>query len=181
MVNRIKIRTPQLQMNVVFDLDGTLSLDDHRQHYLLQEEKDWHRYFANCDLDTPNQPIIETMHALLEEGHHVEIWSGRSEGENLIWRNKTMIWLRQHALIFFPGFDYPPKANRLANFVWKPEYLKMRPHEDFSPDIELKGKWLEEATNAGIRPDLVFEDRTRVVEFYQSQNIACVQVAQNDR
>ena len=53
----------------------------------------------------------------------------------------------------------------------------MRPHEVFVPDIELKGQWLEEMIESGRRPDLVFDDKASVVEFYRSQGITCVQVS----
>lgn len=53
----------------------------------------------------------------------------------------------------------------------------MRPHEVFVPDIELKGQWLEEMIESGRRPDLVFDDKASVGEFYRSQGITCVQVS----
>ena len=55
--------------------------------------------------------------------------------------------------------------------------LKMRPHEVFVSNIELKGQWLEEMIESGRRPDLVFDDKASVVEFYRSQGITCVQVS----
>ena len=53
---------------------------------------------------------------------------------------------------------------------------KMRPHEVYVPDIELKGQWLEETIKSGRRPDLVFEARASAVEIYRSQGTTCVQV-----
>jgi hypothetical protein len=41
-------------MFVVFDLDGTLALNEHRQHFVDRPvgQKDWRGFFAACDRDT---------------------------------------------------------------------------------------------------------------------------------
>jgi len=38
-------------MFVIFDLDGTLALNEHRQHFVQREvgKKDWRSFFAACD------------------------------------------------------------------------------------------------------------------------------------
>ena len=51
---------------------------------------------------------------------------------------------------------------------------------DHCNDDELKLRWLKYAMEARQAPDLVFEDRRRVVEMYRSQGITCFQVADGD-
>lgn len=137
-------------MFVVFDLDGTLALTEHREHFLKREPKDWRGFYAACDGDPPCLPLISTALALNSAGASVEIWSGRSEEV----RDKTLDWLGAHGLLPWVG-------------------LRMRPEGDHQPDTKLKAAWLAE----GKRPDLVFEDRASMVEMWRSHGIVCAQVA----
>lgn len=137
---------------VVFDLDGTLALNDHRQHFVQRPvgEKDWRSFFAACDKDDLNWPIARVLQVLDATGNHVEIWSGRS-GEVI---EKTRAWLAAHGLghVAFRG----------------------RTEGDHTPDHELKRAWLDEASN---KPDLIFDDRNAVVRMWREAGIACAQVA----
>jgi len=38
---------------VIFDIDGTLSDNSHRQHFLEQKHKDWEGFFKECEKDKP--------------------------------------------------------------------------------------------------------------------------------
>ncbi|WP_407523660.1 hypothetical protein [Methylobacterium oryzisoli] len=139
------------RMFVVFDLDGTLALTDHRAHFLDRpsKEKDWSGFYAACDRDEPCHPIIRTLLALHATGAEVEIWSGRSDEV----ADKTRAWLDAHGLGSIP--------------------LRTRPVGDHRPDTVLKAEWLDE----GRTPSLVFEDRATVVQMYRSRGIVCCQVA----
>lgn len=137
------------QLFVVFDLDGTLALTEHREH--LVKAKDWRAFYAACDGDAPCAPLIATANALNSAGHRVEIWSGRSAEV----RVKTEAWLKPHGIL-----------GALP--------LKMRPEGDHRPDTALKGEWLAGAVR---KPDLVFEDRASMVEMWRSHGIVCAQVA----
>ncbi len=139
------------RMFVVFDLDGTLALTDHRAHFLTGENKDWLAFYAACDLDPPCPPLIAAARAFMVVGHRVEIWSGRS-GEV---RDKTRAWLC---------------ANGLAAVN-----IRMRAEGDHQPDTSLKASWL-----AHGKPDLIFEDRASVVAMWRSHGIVCAQVAPGD-
>jgi hypothetical protein len=143
-------------MFIVFDLDGTLALNDHRQHFVQRpagEKKDWDAFSAACHLDAPNTPIIATLLAFERRGHKIEIWSGRSAAV----RGKTKDWLDVHLM------------GRIA--------LKMRLEGDHTPDHELKARWLRDCIN---KPDLVFDDRASVVAMWRAHGIVCCQVAPGD-
>lgn len=47
------------KMFVVFDLDGTLALTEHRSHFLRRpgKDKDWRGFYAACDKDQPCHPF----------------------------------------------------------------------------------------------------------------------------
>lgn len=140
------------QLFIVFDLDGTLALNEHRNHFLDRpnKEKDWRGFFAACDRDSPCLPLVRLLRDMSTIGHHVEIWSGRSDEVE----DKTQAWLAEH------GLDHV--------------LLKMRQASDYRPDTVLKESWLEEASR---KPDLIFDDRASVVAMWRKHGIVCAQVA----
>ena len=145
-------------MFVVFDLDGTLADDTHRQHFLEQSPADWIGYFAACSGDG----VIAGMDALfdrlsyadVDDVWRIEIWTGRPRE----YRDQTMAWLEMFHVV--------------------PDSLRMRPTGDFRPDTEVKGEWLAECGDN--RPDLVFDDRTKSVAWWRSQGITCLQAADHN-
>lgn len=137
-------------MKVIFDLDGTIANIDHRVHLVRDGRKDWAAFFAGCVNDVGVPHVIETFHAHIRVGHHVRIWSARSD----VVRAETEQWLSD------VGID--------------PCYLQhMRAEGDNTPDVELKRYWLsQEATPV----DLVYDDRQKVVDMWRAEGVACFQV-----
>lgn len=146
-------------MFVVFDLDGTLSLNEHRNHFVRRKTPDWDSYLAACGDDEVNVPIETVYQDLLNHGddgsfvHRIEIWTGRSETVKDI----TLEWFERKE-------------------VTLPDTLMMRPAGDYRPDIELKAAWMAERG----KPDLVFDDRSSVIQMFRSHGITAVQVAKGD-
>jgi len=137
-------------MFVVFDLDGTIALTEHRNHFLEREKKDWRAFYAACDGDSPCHPIIRVLNALEATGAYVEIWSGRSSEVRI----KTCRWLDDNGVGRMP--------------------LRMRDEGDHRPDTILKKEWLDACD---VKPSLVFEDRATVVAMWRENGIRCCQVA----
>lgn len=140
-------------MRVVFDLDGTLANNQHRVWHIRDGRKDYHTFFKLCPLDLPIWTVIYTLQSHVRSGHIVEIWSGRSDQV----RHETYEWLKAHGII----------PNRVSH---------MRPAKDHRPDTVLKREWLNEARSADKKPDLIYEDRDRVVEMWRAEGIKCFQV-----
>lgn len=140
------------KMLVIFDLDGTLALTEHREHFLKRDhaDKDWRGFYASCDKDRPCLPLVRVAQMLLAMGEDVRIWSGRSDEV----ADKTETWLAANGLGGIP--------------------VKMRREGDRTPDTKLKAAWLEGLSR---KPDLVFEDRARVVDMWRSHGIRVCQVA----
>ena len=138
---------------VIFDLDGTLALNKHREHLALA--KRWDEYFELCYRDTPNTYVIQLARLIHYQSLHkvVEIWSGRSE----VVRDMTEKWLRKCHVPDVP--------------------LKMRPVGDRRPDVELKEKWLDECDHRVV---MTFDDRDSVVAMWRRRGIVCCQVAPGD-
>lgn len=162
-------------MRIVFDLDGTLANASHREHFITGDSKDWNAFFEACDGDSPHLHVLQVFRALDEHAlHQVEIWSGRGQGENGSVRAKTLDWLAMQGILAHgdPQHGYFPLGS--------PPTLRMRPHRDYTPDYELKKRWLNEATVLLRRPDLVFDDRQKVVDMWRAEGIPCFQVAPGD-
>lgn len=142
---------------IIFDLDGTLANNQHRQHFLEtygpRAVKDWGAFSANCDKDIPIQPVIDCLYALQDAGFNIEIWTGRTAAVI----DKTKMWLGENFLGDIP--------------------LRMRPVGDFDGDVELKQGWLDAAP---VRPYMAFDDRSRIVKMWRRNGIQCMQVAEGD-
>jgi hypothetical protein len=147
-------------MFVVFDLDGTIADCTHRLHHIQMPahtegewpEQDWAAFHAACAADTPIFPIQQVATAMIDAGHRVEFWTGRSDH----CRPQTEAWLAANG---FP--DLP---------------VRMRAADDRTADHRLKAGWLAEHG----KPDLIFEDRASVVAMWRSHGIICCQVAPGD-
>jgi hypothetical protein len=143
-------------MFVVFDLDGTLALNEHRVHHIRKEPKDYDAFYAACVDDQPCHAVIHAMLAHVDFGCAVEIWTGRSDQV----RAETEEWLYKFVR------DY--NAN--------PALTRMRKAGDHRPDVVLKREWLNEARAAGRAPDLVYDDRDSVVAMWREEGVPCFQV-----
>ena len=168
-------------MRIVFDLDGTLADGSHREHFIKGEKKDWDAFFEACHGDAPIVPAIATFQALRDkqvgDTHKLEIWSGRGEGKNSSVRIKTLEWLR-HWVGF--GFCDLQPTTWFAGTMGKGIGVRMRRHGDYTPDDKLKLGWLNAAREQGHPPDLVFDDRQRVVDMWRAEGVPCFQVAKGD-
>ncbi len=148
-------------MKIIFDLDGTLALIDHRKHFIDKARPggaDWTAFYAACVQDEPNPPIIALMTQLSHASNIIEIWSGRSDEVRL----ETIEWL-----VHQTGFAYG----------WFAKRLRMREAGDFTVDHELKERWLR---FENPKPDLVFDDRDQVVAMWRRNGVVCCQVAPGD-
>lgn len=177
---------------IIFDLDGTIALIDHRRHLVEKKlafdnwyhstkrqepypfdgvpnehrvplyrtfeletnwKADWDKFYDLCDKDLPNEPVIRMWQELIGDATlKLYIFSGRSE----VVREKTIKWLIDNKVFWGTLF--------------------MRPDKDYTPDEELKKKWLDQIGG----PDRVFccfDDRQKVVDMWRSMGITCFQVA----
>lgn len=143
-------------MKVIFDLDGTIADISHRTHFVRDGGKDWESFFAGCVADVPNWPVIHAFNAHVAVGHDVEIWSARSD----IVRHETEAWLD------------------IAAGILPSRLTRMRSAGDNTPDVVLKRYWLNQM-HESERPDIVYDDRQRVVDMWREEGVACFQVAAN--
>lgn len=143
---------------IIFDLDGTLSITDHRQHFLKGPNPNWDAFFEAAKDDAPNIPIIKTYIALQNSGYDMQIWTGRSSEV----KEDTLHWLRNNAIF--------------------PNEIRMRKVNDHRHDTIIKEEWLKDylKTNKIENILCVFDDRKKVVDFWRSKGITCLQVAEGN-
>ena len=145
----------------IFDLDGTLALIEHRRGMLESKSADrWRHFYAACDKDEPNEPVISTMERLRHAGSDVWIFSGRSDEV----RDKTVAWLAHHTSFM---------THDLEGSI-----LTMRATGDYTADDVLKRQWLDGMlVEDRQRLTATFDDRDRVVAMWRSAGVPCFQVA----
>jgi hypothetical protein len=157
---------------IIFDLDGTLADCEHRRHFVDSTnvpilgvgetfdykdlwKPDWQAFYQTCDKDK----IISPTRCLFDftgmngHFHNIQIWSGRCESV----REKTEAWLKNYSFAY---------ACHQFDII-----LKMRPIGDFTPDEQLKERWLDEAIAEGKTIDFVFDDRPKVVRMWRRRGI----------
>lgn len=128
---------------VIWDLDGTLSDDRARAHFVEVEQgrkRDWKSYFDAIEEDAPIAASIALLHALRAAGMRIVYLTGRPEHT----RERTERWL---------------KANGLSEY----DVLVMRPDKERRHAGEFK---VDEIAKLRDRYELVcaFEDRIDVAD-----------------
>ena len=146
-------------MLVVFDIDGTLANIEHRLDYVRSKPKNWKAFDAGIPNDKVNEPVAEMFWTLEETGaHDIVLASGRNERS----RAATQDWLN---------------ANGLGGY----HKLYMRKADDFRNDSIVKREMLDEIiADYGKKPDMVFDDRPRVVKMWRDAGIFVFDVYQGE-
>jgi len=107
---------------VIWDLDGTLSNDRARAHFVEVERgraRDWRSYFDAIDTDPPIAASMEVLRAMHAAGLRILFLTGRPEYT----RRKTVRWLEANglteydALIMRPDGEYRPAGFFKAEVV----------------------------------------------------------------
>jgi hypothetical protein len=134
---------------VVIDLDGTLADVSHRLPLIHRDHPDYRSFFARVGGDALNDWCRALIKALADD-YRVVLVSGRPEST----RDDTVAWLERH------GVPYH-------------ELHLVRRQGDFTPDHELKRRWLR-----GYGKDRILfsvDDRQAVVDMWREEGIVCLQ------
>jgi len=173
-------------MDVICDIDGTLADLTHRRHHVREKPKNWPAFFAGMDNDDVILPVRNVIRNLRKAGSRVFFVSGRNERD----RDRTRRWLKDVAQLWDPHVGgcsmsaYPPTAEDLADPIslWE-KYttgMFMRADNDHRSDDIVKEEILDKLLLFGVRPNIVFDDRDRVVKMWRRRGIICAQVAEGD-
>lgn len=144
-------------MDIIFDLDGTLANLDHRLGFIKSKPKNWKAFFAGVSEDAPIGTMVALLKQLAEpEDNHILICSGRSQE----CEEATVNWLKHHGIVY--------------------NALYMRADGDYRDDSIVKKELLQQIFEDGYLPELVFDDRQRVVDMWREEGLTCCQVAKGD-
>lgn len=143
-------------MDVIFDLDGTLADLTHRRHFVAARPKNWKAFFAGVEHDAVIEPVATALRQFAAGAHRVIVCSGRPDDL----REATERWLARHEL-------------------WH-SGLYMRRAGDYRADDVVKEELLDQILVDGFAPELVFDDRDRVVKMWRRRGLVCAQVAEGD-
>ena len=135
------------------DIDGTVADIQHRRHL---SGKDWDAFFDAAPDDLPIPHIIRTVQQFKSLGWAVIFITGRSDRI----RGPTKDWLAKHKVTF--------------------DGLYMRSKDDRRTDDIVKDGLFRQAVFDGWEPDLVLEDRQRVVDMWRAYKVPTIQVAPGD-
>jgi hypothetical protein len=139
---------------VIFDIDGTLADVSGRVGHLRKRPKDWAAFFEGMAEDKAVRSMVRLCAILHAAGLRVVLCSGRSEEH----RAETVAWLARQGVRYHE--------------------LRLRRDGDRRSDVVVKREMLRGIDKAGVI--FVVEDRSRVVEMWRAEGLACLQCAPGD-
>lgn len=150
-------------MIAIFDLDGTLALNEHRQHFLKEKPKNWDMFEDACIDDKPNVPLIRLFNLYISMYRTVYIFSGRSERVY----SETVAWLELNGISPFGRLEMRKIGDRRDDRVVKKEMFdklisSFQSKFNYSKDI------------------IIFDDRRKVVDMWRDMGLTCCQVAEGN-
>lgn len=167
-------------MEIVFDLDGTLSDTDAALPPDFDfDAPDWPAFYAAIPFAEPIRPMLGLLRSLLRDRRNrIEIWTARDEGAGGENRHATLRWLEVQAVrVASPAWARDAWQNLRSGEVVA---LRMRPFGDERPSEVLKAEWLADARAAGHGVDVVFEDREPLARMFRAAGVVVCQVASRD-
>ncbi len=118
---------------IIVDMDGTLAIIGDRSPFDV----------SRCDLDLPNQPVLETVHQW-QDSKTIIIMSGRTDDG----KEKTEAWLNKH------GVKY--------------QHIYMRKTGDMRKDSTVKQELYENFVKDKYNISFILDDRQQVVDMWRS-------------
>jgi beta-phosphoglucomutase-like phosphatase (HAD superfamily) len=108
---------------MIWDLDGTLSDDQARAHFVEVERgraRDWKSYFDAIDTDPPIAASMEVLRAMHAAGIRILFLTGRPEYT----RPKTVRWLEANGLTEYDALIMRPDGERRPAGFFKAEVVQ---------------------------------------------------------
>lgn len=104
---------------VIFDLDGTLSDNRHREHLIEGEDKKWRKYLDKCVEDSPVQKMVSKLNKISEE-YEIIILTCRSDEVE----EETIDWLEKHNVNYDKLIMLPEGRWKIKDSKFKRDELR---------------------------------------------------------
>ena len=145
--------------HIIFDVDGTIADCNHRRHFITNGNKDWDSFRDHTVNDTPIQHVCDLAKMHVADGDIVMFVSARNNAQRDVTIQQINDWI---------GIDNP--------------ILFMRPDGDYRSDDVFKKDVLDIIRDQiGCNPDIVYDDRNKVVDMWIDNGVNCVQVVSRDQ
>lgn len=126
---------------IIFDLDGTLSDNRHREHLIQGDEKQWREYLAKCVNDDSVQKMISKLNKMSEE-YEIVILTCRSDEV----KKETIEWLEENDVNYDRLIMLPEGRWKVKDHEFKKDELRTlkNPIKAFDDKISNCRMFLEE-------------------------------------
>jgi FMN phosphatase YigB (HAD superfamily) len=138
----------------IFDIDGTIADNSHRQQFVRSKPKNWKAYNSMMADDKPIDATIAVCNTLYT-GADIILCTGRQEKD----RKLTEDWLLAHKVEY--------------------DELFMRKTEDFRDDTIVKKEMLDKIRELGYAIVGAFDDRPKVVAMWRTNGIFVFDINQS--
>lgn len=128
---------------IIVDIDGTFSNNDHRQHLVQGEKKDWKAFSELCVRDSINGWCYDLVNAMIDGGFEILYVSGREER----YRDVT-----EKFIDYYTGFS---------------SNLFMRQNEDFRADTIIKEEIYRKYIDGQYEVIFCIDDRPSVCRMWR--------------
>lgn len=136
---------------IIVDFDGTLSSTKHREHFVLQEPKQWQPFFEAAKDDPLHEWCKETILAMKAKGYAIILLTGRPE------------WMRELSIKWLEQYEIPY------------DHFYMRADDDHRDDPIVKWDIYQKEIKPEYSVLFALEDRQRVVNMWREHHITCLQ------
>ena len=155
-------------MIAIFDLEGTLALTEHRQHFLEEKPKNWKAFHEACVDDLPNIPLIRLFNLYQINYRQTWIFTGRSETVY----DETLNWLETNHIAAIGRIKMRKTNDPRDDTVVKREMLdELLEHTSYYSHLR---QAKQRQIDTGI---IIFDDRQKVVDMWREMGLTCCQVA----
>lgn len=146
-------------IDIICDIDGTLSELSHRQEFLKMTPKNWKKFNSLVHLDGVHGDIVWLIKTLKQSGARIIICTARTEDI----KEETIDWL-----------DNVAQLKGFYNAIY------MRKSKDYRDDGIVKTELLEQMRQDGFNPVMALDDRNKAVAAWRAAGLRCLQVAEGN-
>jgi hypothetical protein len=147
---QLRFKAPETP-TLIADVHGTLSNFEHRLKFVKGDNPDWDQFNRELAADLPEEKVINILRLAHQVRWTIILVTGTPER----YHGLLAAWLRRHNIPFSALF--------------------MRRNGDYRSDIDVKRDMFEE-NFADYNIQFILEDRDKVVAFWRSLGLTCLQV-----